>query len=144
MDTASVAREAAAKVHAAAESVRGADVASTLQAMDLETLRKASPQEKFRVAPLEECGVRNVWAVLEFRRRYSLEAVEGIGASSARAIAQAALRLFEAVRDETPVRIDVKRRDERTTTLLEWLRRWVMPPGGSIRPRMNSPSRMPC
>jgi superfamily II DNA or RNA helicase len=124
MNAASVAREAAAKAHAAADKVRLLDVANALRAMDLDALRKASPQDKFRVAPLEGRGLRNVLDVLEFRQKHNLEALEGIGQSSARAITQAALRLFEAVRDETPVRIDVRRKDKRTTTLLASLRRW--------------------
>jgi len=124
LNAASTARQAADKAHAAADKVRAEDVVNALKAMDLDALRKASPRDKFRVAPLEACGVRNVWDVLQFQGKYILASVPGLGESSAKAIAQAALRLRQAVRGDTPVRIDVKRKSERTATLLEALRRW--------------------
>lgn len=124
LNAASIAKEAAEKARAAAGDVRAEDVASALRAMDLDVLRKASPEVKFRVAPLEHYGVRNVWDVLEFQEEFILDSVPGLGESSAKAITQAALRLHAAVRDDTPVRIDVKRRSELTATLLEALRRW--------------------
>ena len=124
LNAASIAREAAARAHAAADNVRAEDVVNALKAMDLDALRKASPRDKFRVAPLEACGVRNIWDVLQFQEKYILAEVPGLGESSATAITQAALRLREAVRSDTPVRIDVKRKSERTATLLEALRRW--------------------
>jgi superfamily II DNA or RNA helicase len=124
VNAASAAREAADNAHAAADDVRAEDVENALKAMELDTLKKASPQDKFRVTPLEAYGVRNVWDVLQFQQKYDLASVSGLGELSARAIVQAALRLSEAVRDDTPVRIDVKRRSERTAALLVALRRW--------------------
>ena len=124
LNAASTARQAAEKAHTAAGNVRAEDVINALKAMDLDGLRKASPRDKFRVAPLDAYGVRNVWDVLQFQEKYDLASVPGLGESSAKAITQAALRLREAVRDDTPVRIDVKRKSEGTATLLEALRRW--------------------
>ena len=124
LNAASTARQAADRAHAAADNVRAEDVVNALKAMDLDALRKASPRDKFRVAPLDAYGVRNVWDVLQFQGKYTLASLPGLGESSAKAITQAALRLREAVRDDTPVRIDVKRKSERTATLLEALRRW--------------------
>lgn len=117
-------KEAAGKAHSAAVEVRAADVAESLRAMDLEVLRKAAPQGKFRLGPLENRGLQNVWEVLQFNSEHGLVTVPGLGATTSQSIAQAALRLFEAVRDETPVRIDVKRRGPQTAALLESLRRW--------------------
>jgi superfamily II DNA or RNA helicase len=124
IDAAAVARKAEAAAHAAADSVRAGDVATTLKGMDLEALRKAAPQGKIRVAPLEDYSLHNVWDVLQFQQEDFLESLEGIGEASAQAIAQATLRLYEAVRNSTPVRIDVRQRSELTLRLLEALRRW--------------------
>jgi superfamily II DNA or RNA helicase len=121
---ASITREAADRAHAAADKVRAEDVASALKTMDLDALRKASPKDKIRVAPLEAYGVHNIWDVLDFQKERTLASVPGLGDASARAITQAALRLADAVRDDTPVRIDVKRKSASTSTLLEALRRW--------------------
>jgi superfamily II DNA or RNA helicase len=118
------AKEAAIEARVAADKVRAGDVSDALKAMDLEVLRKAAPQRQLRTAPLQEYDLHNVWDVLRFQDVYSLKSLPGLGESSARTIAQASLRLFEAVREETPVRIDVKRKGKATTALLESLARW--------------------
>jgi hypothetical protein len=118
------AKEAATEARAAADKVRAGDVADALKAMDLEVLRKAAPQRQLRTAPLEDYELHNVWDVLRFQDDYSLKSLPGLGEATARPIAQASLRLFEAVREETPVRIDVKRKGKATTALLESLARW--------------------
>ncbi|MCI9870509.1 DEAD/DEAH box helicase [Arthrobacter humicola] len=118
------AKEAATEARAAADKVRAGDVAEALKAMDLEVLRKAAPQRQLRTAPLEDYELHNVWDVLRFQDGYSLKSLPGLGEATARPIAQASLRLFEAVREETPVRIDVKRKGKATTALLESLARW--------------------
>lgn len=118
------AKEAATEARAAADKVRAGDVAAALKAMDLEVLRKAAPQGQLRTAPLQDYELHNVWDVLRFQDDYSLKSLPGLGEATARPIAQASLRLFEAVREETPVRIDVKRKGKATTALLESLARW--------------------
>lgn len=117
------ARTAAARAKSAAETVRATDVAASLRAMELDVLRKASP-DPVRVAPLSKAGLQSVWDVIKFDERHDLADLPGLGAGSAVSITQAALRLFEGVRDETPVRIDVKRRGKHTTDLLQALRAW--------------------
>lgn len=119
-----VAKEAAAKARAAADEVRAVDVAEALRAMDLDVLRKAAPQAKIRTSSLQAYDLHNVWDVLQFQDAYYLDSLPGLGEASARAITQATLRLFDAVREETPVRIDVKRKSEATAALLESLRGW--------------------
>lgn len=123
LDAQSIADQRAGEARRAAEAVRAGDVARALKAMDLDVLRKAS-SHRIRVAPLEDHGLQNVWDVLQFQLQRDLASVPRLGQSSATPIAQAALRLHEAVREETPVRIDVKHRSTETLALLESLRSW--------------------
>lgn len=120
-NAAAVAKQAAKTAKTAATTVRAADVVTALKAMDLETLKKAST-DRIPIRPLTNAGLTNVYAVFELRN--DLGSLPGIGGQSAWSIAQAAIRLYDGVRDETPVRIDVKRRNKRTTELLEALRSW--------------------
>lgn len=117
-------KEAAAAARAAADKVRARDVSHALKAMDLDVLRKAAPERSLRTAPLQDYELNNVWEVLRFQEKYSLKSLPGLGDASAKTIAQASLRLQDAVREETPVRIDVKRKGKATTALLESLARW--------------------
>jgi superfamily II DNA or RNA helicase len=116
-------KKARQEARKAADAVRARDVQGALREMDVETLRKAS-QESIRVAPLHAGGLHNVWDVLEYCDQYYLDGLDGIGPSSAFAIEQAARRLHEGVRDEMPVRIDVKGRHADIEALLNALRRW--------------------
>lgn len=108
----------------AANVVRAADVATTLKSMDLDVLRRASP-DRLRTGPLANAGMTSVWDVLAYERsKRRLVDLPGLGEGSALAVSQAALRLEQGVRDETPVRIDVKKRGKRTQELLIALRSW--------------------
>jgi superfamily II DNA or RNA helicase len=107
----------------AGETVRAADIEDALRAMSLEILKKASP-DPIRVAALAKANLNNVWQVLKYDEKYYLDGLDGLGELSARSITQAALRLFEGVREETPVRIDVKRKGAQTEALLSALRSW--------------------
>lgn len=119
------AKDAAAKARKTAQDVQANDVANALKAMDLDVLRKASTTtERLRTAPLEAYDLHNVWDVLRFQEKHPLASLHGLGETSAKAITQASLRLLEAVRDETPVRIDVRRRSKKTQALLDALRQW--------------------
>jgi superfamily II DNA or RNA helicase len=123
INAAKAAKAAATNAKVAAERVHASDVARALMAMDLEVLKKATP-DRVRLTALSNAGLQNVWEVFKHTEKHSLMSLSGLGETSAIAIAQAARRLFEAVREETPVRIDVKRRDHQTKALLEALRRW--------------------
>lgn len=123
LNAAKAAKAAAAEAKSAAELVHGADVARALTAMDLDVLKKATP-DRVRVTALANAGLDNVWDVFKHSESSYLEALPGLGETSAISIEQACRRLFEAVREETPVRIDVKRKDGATKKLLEALRRW--------------------
>lgn len=123
IDAAAAAKKSATDAKKAGDLVRGLDVAKAMKAMDLEALRKASV-DSIRTAALEAAGLRNVWDVFKFREKRRLDELPGLGETTARSITQATLRLFEGVRDETPVRIDVKARGKATTDLLEALRTW--------------------
>lgn len=123
LNAAKAAKAAAADAKSAAELVHAADVARALAGMDLEVLKKATP-DRVRVTALSNAGLDNVWKVYKYAESSYLEALPGLGETSAISIEQATRRLFEAVREETPVRIDVKRKDGETKKLLEALRRW--------------------
>lgn len=116
-------KKAVSEVKRSAEQVHAADVVRSLQAMDLEALKKAA-EGAIRVSALSNAGLNTVYDVVQFGDASKLVRLEGLGESTAIATEQAARRLFEAVREETPVRIDVKRRDERTEKMLRALRRW--------------------
>lgn len=109
----------------AAEAVRASDIRASLLGMDLDVLKKAATGS-FRGAALNRAGLSNVWAVYSTARESSdaLAVLPGLGYESARIAAQASLRLFEGVRDEMPVRIDVKARSAETVELLKALRDW--------------------
>ncbi|UUW87788.1 DEAD/DEAH box helicase [Pimelobacter simplex] len=123
LNAAKAAKAAAADAKSAAELVHAADVARALAGMDLEVLKKATP-DRVRVTALSNAGLDNVWKVYKYAESSYLEALPGLGETSAISIEQATRRLFEAVREETPVRIDVKRKNGETKKLLEALRRW--------------------
>lgn len=123
LNAAKSAKAAAAEAKSAAELVHAADVARALVGMDLEVLKKATP-DRVRVTALSNAGLDSVWKVFQYAESSYLETLPGLGETSAIAIEQATRRLFEAVREETPVRIDVKRKDAETKKLLEALRRW--------------------
>lgn len=123
LNAAKAAKATGAEAKSAADLVHAADVARALAAMDLEVLKKATP-DRVRVTALSNAGLDNVWKVYKYAESSYLEALPGLGETSAIAIEQATRRLFEAVREETPVRIDVKRKDAATKKLLEALRRW--------------------
>jgi hypothetical protein len=123
LNAAKAAKAAAVEAKSAAELVHAADVARALAGMDLEVLKKATP-DRVRVTALSNASLDNVWKVFQYAESSYLEVLPGLGETSAIAIEQATRRLFEAVREETPVRIDVKRKDAETKKLLEALRRW--------------------
>lgn len=124
VDAYSAAKTAAKSAKETAKTVRALDVAATLKSMDLDVLRRASP-EPLRTRPLANAGLTTVWSVRSYEnRKRRLFDLPGLGEGSARAIAQAALRLEHGVRDETPVRIDVKKRGKETEDLLKALRTW--------------------
>ncbi|GAB3246770.1 DEAD/DEAH box helicase [Alteromonas gracilis] len=123
LNAAKAAKSAAREAKVAGDIVHATDVARALTAMDLEVLRKAAA-ERVRFSPLVTAGLDNVWKVCRYLESSYLDDLPGLGEASALSIEQAARRLFEAVREETPVRIDVKRKDKNTQRLLEALRRW--------------------
>lgn len=123
LNAAKAEKAAASAAKAAGDRVHAGDVTRALKAMDLEVLRKATT-DRLRVSALSNGGLDNAWDVLRYAETSGLTNLPGLGAVSAVAAEQAARRLFEAVREETPIRIDVRRRDKDTTELLKALRRW--------------------
>lgn len=120
-----VTKAAQKRAKKAAEAVRASDIRASLLGMDLDVLKKAATGS-IRGAALSRAGLSNVWAVYSTARESSdaLTVLPGLGYESARNAAQASLRLFEGVRDDMPVRIDVKARGAETVELLKALREW--------------------
>lgn len=123
VDAGGALKKAVSDVKTSAEQVHAADVVRSLQGMDLDVLRKAA-EGAIRVSALSNAGLNTVYDVVQFGDASELVRLEGLGEATAIGTEQAARRLFEAVREETPVRIDVKRRDDRTEKMLRALRRW--------------------
>ncbi|MEV4711713.1 DEAD/DEAH box helicase [Micromonospora sp. NPDC049374] len=109
----------------AVEQVRHAEVQRILRDLPVDALRTVT-RDRFRLGPLADAGVTTVQDVLH--RGASLQALPGVGETSARRLIGAASTLWQATYDDTPVRIDVDHRPPETTHLLrrlaEWDARW--------------------
>ncbi|MFF5215855.1 DEAD/DEAH box helicase [Micromonospora sp. NPDC000442] len=105
----------------AGEKVRHAEVRRILRDMPVEALRTVT-RDRFRLGPLADAGVTTVQDVLQ--RGASLQALPGVGETSARRMLGAARTLWQATYDDTPVRIDVDHRHPEATHLLRCLAEW--------------------
>lgn len=154
LDPEAEADRARRQAHESATRVRDHDVIVELKRIDLDALRRAAPEQRVRIAPLEQHGLHTVWDVLDYydkslqeqRQKYAdwhkefgaafgadfhrfwesdpFLELDGMGETSAIAVRQASLRIQQAVRDDMPVRIHVKSRAAHTEALLRDLHRW--------------------
>ncbi|WFE44764.1 DEAD/DEAH box helicase [Verrucosispora sp. WMMD1129] len=108
-------------VRDAGEKVRRAEVQRILQEMPVDALKTAT-RDRLRLAPLVEAGVNTVQDVMDVGS--SLQALQGVGETSARRIVGAAQAIWHTTYDEMPVRIDISRRHPETTHLLRCLAEW--------------------
>lgn len=117
------AMEARRRVEAlnAGNDVRLAETNRMLAEMSVERLREAS-RERIRVRVLLDNGITDVLSVLE--NEDVLEALDGIGATSATHIRAAAHTMRQHTFEEMPMRIDINHRTEALTTFLQRLRDW--------------------
>ncbi|PMR59251.1 helicase SNF2 [Verrucosispora sp. ts21] len=105
----------------AGDKVRRAEVERLLQEMPVEAL-KAATRDRLRLGPLAEAGITTVQGVL--RVGTSLQALPGVGETSARRMIGAARAIWQTTYDEMPVRIDISHRRSETTNLLRSLAVW--------------------
>ncbi|MGY3516382.1 DEAD/DEAH box helicase [Micromonospora sp. PTRAS2] len=105
----------------AGERVRRAEVQRVLQEMPTEALKTAT-RDRLRLGALTEAGISTVQEVLSHGR--SLQALPGVGETSARRMLGAAQALWQTTYEEMPVRIDINHRRPETTELLRRLADW--------------------
>jgi superfamily II DNA or RNA helicase len=105
----------------AGEKVRHREVQSILRDMPVEALRTVT-RDRFRLGPLADAGIVTVQDVLHHGS--SLQALPGVGETSARRLIGAARTLWQTTYDDTPVRIEVDHRHPETTHLLRCLAEW--------------------
>lgn len=103
-------------------SIRELDVGLSLSEMPVTAL-KASTAGRLRFGAIEQSGLTSVRDVLEFGP--ALEHIDGVGEQTARQTWGAAETMRAMVQRETPLRIDVKRRDSQTEQLLSHLWTWA-------------------
>ena len=108
-------------VREAGEKVRRAEVQRILQEMPVDTLKTAT-RDRLRLGPLSEAEINTVQEVLELGM--VLQALPGVGETSARRMVAAARALWQTTYDEMPVRIDIDKRHPETTHLLRRLAEW--------------------
>lgn len=118
-----VAGEASSRsaAHDAGEKVRRTEVQRILNEMSVDALKTAT-RDRLRLGPLAGAGVSTVQGVLDCG--WSLQALPGVGETSARRMLGAAQTLWQATYDEMPVRIDLNHRHPETTQLLRCLAEW--------------------
>ncbi|WP_406085351.1 DEAD/DEAH box helicase [Micromonospora zamorensis] len=107
--------------HGAGEKVRRAEVQRILNEMPVDAL-KAATRDRLRLGSLAGAGVSTVQGVLDCG--WSLQALPGVGETSARRMLGAAQTLWQTTYDEMPVRIDISHRHPETTELLSRLAEW--------------------
>lgn len=107
--------------HDAGEKVRRAEVQRILNEMPVDALKTAT-RDRLRLGPLAGAGVSTVQGVLDCG--WSLQALPGVGETSARRMLGAAQTLWQTTYDEMPVRIDINHRHPETTQLLRCLAEW--------------------
>ncbi|MBW9208654.1 DEAD/DEAH box helicase [Mumia sp. zg.B21] len=105
----------------AGEAVRGAAVDRLLAEMPIDALKDAT-RDRLRLGPLRDAQVSTIAQVLAAGRE--LASLPGLGPTTATQMVGAARTLWQITYDETPVRVDVARRDGEATRLLDHLASW--------------------
>lgn len=114
-------QEVEERIQALGSEIRDADVERTLAEMPINAL-KQSTSGRLRLGAIEDAGLTTVQSVLDFGPRLSV--ISGVGEQTARQTWAAAETMRSMLRRETPLRIDVKRRDYSTSRLLTELWKW--------------------
>lgn len=105
----------------AGNQVREAETRGLLATMPVDRLREVT-RDRLRVGLLSDAGITTVQAVLD--RGRALEGVSGIGSTLAARLLGAAQTMHQTTYNETPVRIDIRRRTPEATRLLRQLGAW--------------------
>lgn len=105
----------------AGEFVRAAETDRQVREMPLERLREATGG-RLRIGALLEAGISNVSDVIANRAR--LTTLPGVGPTTARNMAGAAMTLRQATYDEMPIRLDLSRKADEASSLLRALTAW--------------------
>ncbi len=105
----------------AGEQVRRAEVHRILRDMPVDVLKTAT-RDRLRLGPLAEARIGTVQEVLHAGA--SLQALPGVGETSARRMIGAARTLWQTTYDEMPIRIDIDHRHPEATHLLRCLAEW--------------------
>lgn len=112
------ARRAAEK---AGNEVRRAETEKLIREMGVERLKDAT-RDRLRVTALTDAGITTVWEVMQ--NGDVLEALPGVGATTATRMRGAAQTLWQTTYEEMPTRIDINNRAQHTTRLLAALAKW--------------------
>lgn len=122
--------EAGKLIKSVGESIQDRDVTEVLVEMPMDSLR-GSTGGRVRLGPLKKAGFESVQDVLA--RKQEIWAIAGLGRQSATQIVGAAETMQVLVKRETPLRIDVARRDKQTSRLLRLLHKWATAKAGLRR-----------
>jgi hypothetical protein len=106
----------------AGEALRRAETARLVREMPLERLKDAT-RDRLRISALSDAGITNVLAVIA--NESALVDLPGVGYTTARSMVGAAYTIWQATHDEMPIRLDITRRPDDATTLLERLTEWA-------------------
>ncbi|QAY72583.1 DEAD/DEAH box helicase [Agromyces protaetiae] len=105
----------------AGTALRRAETDRLVADMPIDRLKDAT-RERIRTNLLSQAGLRTVQDVFTYSSH--LEAIPGIGATSAHRIKGAARAIWQATFEEMPVRIDIQNPSAETRKLVEQLRSW--------------------
>ncbi|WGJ85498.1 DEAD/DEAH box helicase [Gordonia sp. SMJS1] len=105
----------------AGNEVRRAETEKLIREMGVERLKDAT-RDRLRVTALTDAGITTVWEVMQ--NGQALEALPGVGATTATRMRGAAQTLWQTTYEEMPTRIDINNRAQHTTNLLAALAQW--------------------
>lgn len=105
----------------AGNEVRRAETEKLIREMGVERLKDAT-RDRLRVTALTDAGITTVWEVMQ--NGDVLEALPGVGATTATRMRGAAQTLWQTTYEEMPTRIEINNRAQHTTTLLAALAQW--------------------
>ncbi|REE04230.1 DEAD/DEAH box helicase [Citricoccus muralis] len=113
--------ERRAAAHRAGVVVRDGEARALLDTMDVERLKDATA-DRLSTGPLLEAGITTVLQVWD--RGAELEALDGVGKTTATRLRGAARTLWDLAVDGTGLRLDPAERTDATTELLRRTRAW--------------------
>ncbi|NUL46450.1 DEAD/DEAH box helicase [Cellulosimicrobium funkei] len=113
--------ELRAQAHRAGVVIRESEARALLDTLDVERLKDVTA-ERLSTGPLEAAGITTVLQVWD--RGAELEALPGVGKTTATRLRGAARTLWDLTVDATPLRLDPAERTDQATELLRRARAW--------------------